>query len=53
MGKEFELRPEKKSDTVDEVVANRDTDGSVNIIFNFGRSGSPGSANFVSDRACL
>ena len=39
MGKEFELGPEKKSDTVDEVVANRDTDGSVNIIFNFGWAG--------------
>ena len=30
---------------------NRDTDGSVNTIFNFGWAGSPGSANFVSDRA--
>ena len=33
------------------VWSNRDTDGSVNIIFNFGWSGSPGLANFVSDRA--
>ena len=30
---------------------NRDTDGSVDIIFNFGWTGSPVLANFVSDRA--
>ena len=33
------------------MISNRDTDGSVNIIFNFGWAGSAGSANFVSDRA--
>ena len=30
---------------------NRDTGGSVNIVFNFGWAGLPGLANFVSDRA--